>query len=834
VEIKIDKKEEKLIINEIIPNNKHAYPNKDLEYYDIIELYNGYSYDINLEGFYLSDDKNDLKKYELPSVIINSNDYLIIYASGENYYDDEEIHTNFKLNNNGESLILSDNNLNVLSYISYEETLYDTSYGYNNNEYVYYYESSPNLENKGITSSVPIQKEKSDIKIKIIGYDNKKVELYNEEDKDINLENFYLSNNSNNLYLYKISNYVIKTKDKVIIDYDIENGNTLILSSDKKEEIDRITIDKNISKEIQINEVGTTPNEFIELKNITDNDISLKEYEISDNKLVKVSLGSNVVKSNSYYVINPSTIGISINNSNEVLTLYKNGEIVEVFNVSKLNDGVSTGINELGNKVYYKKITMGSENSNEYYLGYSMMPTYSQDGGYIQKGSTISLKTNDDSKIYYTTDGSMPNKNSTLYSGEITIDKSMTIKSVSYKDNLIESDVVSRTFFTDRKHNLPVVSISTDKSNLFGSNGIITNYRWNQERVVSFEFYEKDGSLGTSFIGDIKLSGMDSRERNQKSISVYLRKKYGIKEVSYPFFNEKSPKTYSSFLLRNAGEDPFNIRIMDAVLTKTIDGMDIDKQDYRPVVLYLNGEYYGMYNLREKLNSDYVVTNFGYDKDGIDLIKYKTPTHGSISNFNDLVSYISDNDVTKKEVYEYIKSKIDIQELINYVIVEAYYGNTDLGNIRYWKSSETGKWRFMLYDLDWSLWNTSISFAYPINNEKVPAATYLSSIYIITKKLYHNSEFKDLYLKTVASSLKNYFNKERMCNLVDEFSNEIKDEIPYHIAKWNDIKSYESWENNLKRFKNAISSRYDTVVNRLQSEFRLSDSEYTKYFGDLL
>lgn len=825
--------EEGLIINEIISNNKHSYPNKNLEYYDIIELYNDNDYDINLGGFYLSDNKNDLRKFEFPSVIINSKDYLIVYASGENYYDEDEIHTNFKLNNNGETLILSDNSLNVLSKITYKETMYDTSYGYNESEYVYFYNSTPNAKNTGEYSINPIKKEISNTKIKISNYEDKKLELYNDEDKDINLDNYYISNNLNDLYYNKISNIVIKAKDKAIIDFDIENSNTIILSNNKKEEIDRVTINHDNLKSIIINEVSATPSSFIELKNITNNDISLKDYEISDNKEIKVALDNVVIRANSYYVLYPDKLGFSINNSNEVLTLYKGEEVIDTFNVSKLNDGISTGINDLGNRVYYKDITMGSDNSNNYYLGYSLVPYFSLDGGYIEKGSNVSLKTNNDSEIYYTIDGSMPNRNSLKYENDITIDKTMTIKAISYKDNYLESDVVSRTFFTDRRHTLPVVSISTESYNLFGSSGIITNYRQDSERVVSFEFYEKNGSLGTSFVSGIKLSGMDSRERDQKSISVYLRKRYGLKEVSYPFFNDTTPKTYSSFLLRNSGEDPFRVRIMDAVLTKTLDGMNIDKQDYRPVVLYLNGEYYGLYNLREKLNSDYVVTNFEYEKDGIDVIKYRTPTHGTISNFNEIVSYISNNDVTKTSVYEYIKSKIDIEELINYVIVEAYYGNTDLGNIRYWKSSENDKWRFMLYDLDWSLWNTNISFAYPINSEQIPAATYLPSVYTITKKLYQNSEFRDLYLKSIASALKNNFNKDKMCDLVDELSLEIKDEIPYHIAKWKDIKSYDSWQSNLSRFKNAIKLRYDTVVNRLKSEFNLSSEEYNKYFGDL-
>ena len=454
---------------------------------------------------------------------------------------------------------------------------------------------------------------------------------------------------------------------------------------------------------------------------------------------------------------------------------------------------------------------------------------------FVEKGTSITLETDSDSDIYYTLDGSFPNSSSTKYTGPITINKTTTIKTISYKSNYLESDITSRTFFVGKTHSLPIVSISTNNENLYGSNGIITNFNLNINKKISFEYYEKDGKLGVSFVGDTKLSGMDSRKRLQKSMSIYLRKEYGIKEITYPLFKDSEVKTYSSFLLRNAGEDPKGIRIMDAVLTQVLKGkMDIDVQDYQPVVAYVNGEYYGMYNLREKLNADYIETNYSYDKDGIDVIKYKTPTNGSISNYNDLVNYIASNNVRDNNVYEYIKSKLDVQELINYVIVQAYYGNTDLGNIRYWKAKEYDKWRFMLYDLDWSLWDTSRSFSYPIYEGKVPAATYLPSVYTMTRKLYQNSEFRDLYLKSIANALKNCFKPEIINALVDKYADEVREEMPSHIARWDEgARSMSSWENNLERFKNALTNRYNTVVSRLKSEFNLSDSEYQNYFGDL-
>ena len=466
-----------------------------------------------------------------------------------------------------------------------------------------------------------------------------------------------------------------------------------------------------------------------------------------------------------------------------------------------------------------------------------MVPLFSNDGGYTKKGEKVSLTTTDGSNIYYTTDGSFPGKDKTLYTKPIEINKNMVIKAISYKDDYIESDIVSRTFITDRTHNLPFVSISSSYANLFGGSGLITNYTSNSEKKINFEYYDQEGNLGVETLANAKLSGMDSRKEPQKSISVYLRKKYGTSDMTYPFFNDMEYNTYSSLLLRNAGEDPKNVRIMDAVMTRILKGeMDIDMQEYRPVVVYLNGTYYGLYNLREKLNGDYVESKFGIDKDDIDLIKYSTATKGNTKEYNNLISYIKNHDPKDAKVYEYLKTQIDIPEVINYFIVESFYGNTDLGNIRYWKSSD-GKWRFMLYDLDWSLWNTSLDMGYPIKQVKVPAATYLSSSITMIRRLYRNSEFKDLYLSSVAKYLKTTFKPDRMTKIVDELAGEIEEEMPYHIKKWGNmypnLNSMNKWKNNLSSFKKSLTNRYNKVVNNLKSYFNLSDSEYKKYFGDL-
>ena len=889
----------KLIINEIMVVNNSTIMDKYGKYSDYIELYNGNDYDVDLYGYYLTDSMKETRKWTFPDVTIKAHDYLIIFASGKNNTEDE-LHTNFKLDSKGETVALSNASAKVISKVYVKETLKDTSYGYNGKKYVYYYNGTPGKENTGDFSEDPIYEIKDDYKVSITEYmtnntsykisNDKKyyslIEIYNDEDKDLNLKGFYLSDKEDNVTKYAFPDIMIKKKDYLIVyasgldkyennelhtNFKLNNNDgVLLLSSPNKGILSRVKLEKldenmsyglykdkwqiysipsfgkentkdsgkkEIKKEIMINEVSIYPKEAVELYNLTDKDIKLDGYTLGDKSDVKYKLDGKTIKANDYLVLLSSTLGFSINATNEIVYLTCDGQIIDTFNVNKLVGGVSTGITD-GKKVYYKNITLGSSNSKEIYKGYSEEPIFNIDGGYIDKEIEVKLSTNDGSEIYYTTNGSFPNSGSTKYTKPIKIDKTMILKAISYKDGYLESSIVSRTFTKNHKHDIAYVSISSSYDSLFGSGGLLTNWTSNAEKKVSFEFYDKDGKLGTSFLANAKLSGMDSRKQPQKSISIYLRKRYGQSSVNYPFFSENDYTEYSSFVLRNAGEDPKGVRIMDAAISRILDGeMDIDKQAYRPVAVYLNGTYYGLYNMREKLNGDYVESKFGIDNDSVNVIKYSTPTNGSASSYNSLVSYINSHSMSNKDNYEYVKKQLDVEELANYMIVESFFGNTDLGNIRYWKAKENGKWRFMLYDMDWSLWNMGLDMGYPIKSGRIPAATYLSSAISITRKLYQNSEFKDMYLKNLAKYLKTTFKPDRMNKIVDELSSEIENEMVYHIKRWGSsyarLSSMTSWKNNLKNFKNTLSTRYNRVVNNLKGYFNLSSSEYSKYFGDL-
>ena len=883
-----------LIISEVMASNKTTYFTASGKHFDYIELYNGSNEDINLKGYFLSDNSFNTKKWMFPDVTIKAKDYLLVFASGLDKYEDGELHTNFKLKKDGEVIILSNDKAKTISKILYVNELDDTSFGYNEKEksYVYYYSGTPLKVNDALYEKKPIELG-SPYSITINEYiiNNRDIkneagevypviELYNYGKDKVNLKDFTLAKSNNEKYIFKdismepntyLLIYLSGKDDEYNTNFTFtDSDNYLVFKDNKQNILNELNIKptspnysyglyndvwhlysehslgkengKNFVKEdiknnIVINEVSVNP-EVIELKNISNNDINMKSYSMSNGGGKTFNFPDVTIKAGGFLLVYGSDnfvydgniySGFHINRMKETIILYNNGNIVNEFKTTRLNDNISCGL--LNDKVViFKTKTIGGDNSQDIYSGYLNDVEYSNNNLYVANGTKITLSSIGD--IYYTTDGTFPTRDSKKYTGELTITGDTIIKTIAYKDNYIESNVTSRTYLTGRKSTIPVVSLTGNYNDFFGGNGLITNYHANQYKKVGVEFYEADGSFGWNVLGDATMSGMDSRERDQKSIAIYMRKAYGTKDITYPLYKGAGIKTYSSFTLRNAGEDPKGIRIMDTALTYALRDVNLDIQDYRSVAVYINGSYYGHYNIRERYNGDYLESKYGIDKDHVSLMKFDAPKLGSYSGFQGIMNYIHTHSATDNNNYEYLKSQIDLEELATYEIIESFYGNTDLGNIRYYKA-DNGKWRWMLYDLDWSLWNLSIDYSYPVKNVKVPAATQHYKTIELNRYLYQNPNYKALYLKTFGDLLRNQLKPDNMNKIIDELAAEIDNEMPYHIAKWHDISSYDRWKNNVAKFKNTYTTRYNYVVSNLRSSFNLSNQEYNTYFSGL-
>ena len=739
------------------------------------------------------------------------------------------------------------------------------------------------------------------------------IEIYNESDKEVNLKNYYLSDDKLSSKKWTFPEIIIKPKEYLVIyasgkdkcdlntrechtnfklsnkgeTVSLLNSDGFVISKVEFKELDKDTsysliddkfvltigtpykeneigeVETKKIKDIIINEVTINSPEAIELYNKSNKDINLSGYSIEDKSGLKYEFSEEIIKANSYLVLYGSDkkeikndkiyLGFKINNSRELLYLYKKGKLVDTFDVGKLKEGLSKGRNDKQEIVVYKDVTIGKKNSDNYYNGFSLSPNFSINGGYVEKGTKIKLISPDNSNIYYTTDGSTPTSKSKKYENEITINNTTVIRAIAIKDNFIESDIESRTFIIGRQHDLPVISISTENNNIYGTSGIFTrgpnaasyypykgaNFWKDVEVPISFEYYE-DGKIGLSFNAGMKVFGGWSRGEAQKSVAIYLRKKYGLQEITYPFF-EDNVNTFTKFILRSGGQDFGNLKLKDAFLQQTVVGeMDIDIQDYRPVVVYMNGKYNGIYNIREKTDTTYVERHLGITEDEFDFIEKNSDVKaGSITEYKKLLDYVSKTDMTKDGVYEYLDSRIDLQELANYWMIETYYGQFDPINIKFYKP-KNGKWRWILFDLD----QTFLSYSYQSVKWKLPFEPYAhgNGYYLNTtlmNRLIKNPKFRELYIKTWAKHLKTTFDPDRTIKILDKMVNEIKSEMPYHIKRWYNesvgVSSYtldnmDEWYSNISYFKKQLKERHKIVLNNIKGGLGLTNEEYQKYF----
>ncbi|MDD3244135.1 MAG: CotH kinase family protein, partial [Eubacteriales bacterium] len=526
---------------------------------------------------------------------------------------------------------------------------------------------------------------------------------------------------------------------------------------------------------------------------------------------------------------------------------------VDIFSTGVLKVGITSGRkagDESGQRCFFKTPTRGAANDSSAILNYTSAPEFSAAGGYISEDTQISMTCpTEGAKIYYTTDGSRPGSSSQLYQGPITVNKSMSLRAVAVADNRLDSEVITATYLKETKHDIPVVCISTAPAGLFdANNGIFAdgpgyteefphtgaNYWKDWERAINFEFYEADGTLGVSFPAGIRVFGQYSRSEDQKSVSIHLRGAYGLSEVTYPFFRNYDVTTFSDLLLRTSGQDWVHTKFRDAFFAQAVkDTMDLDYMEYRPVAVYINGQYWGLYNLREKVNESYLENHHGVDGDNVDIIKgNKNALAGNANDFLALREYMKSHNLSDQAAYDYVSSVLDVENFMDYAIVETYFNNTDTGNIKFWREkTDTGKWRMILFDLDWGIfpstykWNMIEEFFDP-NGHGVGNNFYTH----IQCGLLQNAAWKEAFLKRYAWHINNTFQPERLNALVDQMAAEIRTEMPRHIARWGKPTSTDSWEKQVTQLKQMLTEKRAITIEDLKETFSISDAKMKELF----
>ena len=382
------------------------------------------------------------------------------------------------------------------------------------------------------------------------------------------------------------------------------------------------------------------------------------------------------------------TIMISQLQGNEIVVLDEItfGSLSENVSYGRATDGEN-------NWVYFGEYTPNeSNNGSDLFLNATV--DFSIAGGYYNSGTQLVLSSDDSTaEIKYTTDGEIPNQNSTLYNNALTLNSTTLVKAKAFKPGFISSLQKEEFYLINGTHELPVVQISIDPKYLWdeqegmyvsGSNGIPGNCsnfvsrNWNQdwERPISIQYFEPDGDKAFHLDAGMKIAGGCSRAFAMKPLNIFFRDS----KVEYPLFQSLNLQEFKRIKLRMSGNDHPLTMIRDAVIHSMLENqVDIDLMAYEPVVVYLNGEYWGFYGMRELFNKHYIEAHHGVDKDSLDLIK-NPYIDGEIKEGDDiawteLTSFININSMQNINNYDFVNSKMDINEFINYNISEMYMAN---------------------------------------------------------------------------------------------------------------------------------------------------------------
>lgn len=470
--------------------------------------------------------------------------------------------------------------------------------------------------------------------------------------------------------------------------------------------------------------------------------------------------------------------------------------------------------------------------------------TFSPIGGVYDSGTTVTLDAGEGATIYYSLDGTIPSSGSNRYTKPIVVNEVALIRAVAYKSGK-RSAVVTNTYVCDRPYDLPVVSLATDPENLWNFEyGIYVegccadtiephmgaNYWMDWERSANIEMYDEEGELCFNQGCGINIFGGFSRMLPMKSLAVFARSKYGDNRFRYPIFPEREEDEYKSFILRNSGGDFKRTHIRDAFMTQLAKPTGVAIQAYRPAVVFINGKYWGIQNIREKISEHYLKSNYGVDKDNVDILRQNgVKRHGYSTNYKKLLAYLRQNDLADDSNVEKLRTFMDVDDFIRYNIAEVYSDNRDAGgNIRYWRErNDSAKWRWVYYDIDQGLGNnapqgykrnTLLKFT-SVNNEKWPDPPW--STFII-RSLLKNKKLENQYINTFADHLNTVYHADTANRLMDEMVAVIDDEMKFHQKRWG--ASYKNWKHHLGIMRKFISLRPYYCRNHIMAKFGLEDT----------
>ncbi len=751
-----------VVISELMSASQAILPDAFGGFSDWAEFYNAGSQTVDLSGWYLSDDPANPQKWQFPALEIQPGEYLVIFLSGKDTVCDGQVHTGFSLSAGGESLVLSSSLGNVVDSVTFGPSE-------DGNSFICEAGSEPAV------TCYPTP-----------GYPNDS-EGY---------EAFCAASLPQGpLAIWEVMTY----NERYLVQPTGECYDWVELKNISPQSV-------NLSDYCITDDTGT-PGQFV-----------LPDKTLAPGESIAIILSGDTSLTNGSY----THAGFSLDATVDTLYLYTTGgTLLDAVFLRDIPVGCSYGRSDGIGGFFYMNPTPEASNEEGFRTVSSEPTSEIAPGVYVSAtGFTVPLAA--EGTVYYTLDGSDPDTSSAVYTGPIEIHETTVLRAASVEEGALISDIYTATFIIGASHDIPVVSLVTDPDNLWGPDGI---YKYNIEvkeevRTANLAYSGEDGSF--SLDCRINLHGATT-------VTAFAKKTFAVRfldaydgMLNYDVFEDGEVTQFRSLIIRTAHESVVSTQIRDALMgSLAAQSSDVIlSQKYKYVALYLNGEYWGLYAIRERHSPEHYATYMNVPADTVHSVRFCTDEENSLY---ELYRFLEYNSLKSDENYAYASSILDMESFADWIIFESYTCNLDVyGNIRYYYSTEDNIWRLGLADLDLGM--------FLVTGFDEIAGTFHHGR--LVSAVLGNEQFQDLIATRLAQLLETTLSDENVLANLAYMENTIRNEIVLDAARWG--YSVNSWERFIAELEDYIDGRAEYLIHNFCSQVNFTYDEKQAYFGHLL
>lgn len=591
--------------------------------------------------------------------------------------------------------------------------------------------------------------------------------------------------------------------------------------------------------------------DYIELYNGGDEPVALEDFCLSDDpdELSGRPLPAGILNPGEYrvFLLTKSTINLpagydavplTLSSQGEGLYLSKNERIVDWVHLPALAQDCAWG--RAGASARFSMLLTPSPGApNGEGAQRCAIPTAGTPQGVYEGVEYVDVILEGEGSLYYTTDATVPGPNATLYTAPIRLTESAVLRVVSRRDGCIDSEPLDLTYIINEGDHLPAVAIVSDPDGLWSDErGIYAmgpnahsfypyfgaNFHQDWEREASIAMFELDGTGFAAPCG-IKIHGAYSRGEAKKSLAVHFRDRYGLSRLDYPIFGEEGLDSYESFLLRNSGQDMDMGKMRNVLITSiAADYTRLAVQKYRPVVVYINGEYFGIHYIRDKVNEQFAA---GYCNANVEDVLLCEGNGSSCEEYRELVRYAATHSMRNADNFAYMESQMDMQVYMDYIITQIIIANTDNSNVKFFKTPDT-KWHWVLYDTDLSMFQYAFdSVADHLNPLGTGGYGSTDTSTTLINRLLQNEGFRDEFLRRFGWHMSTVWTEENINARIDEIIAQIGPDMQKDCDRWG--LTYSSWEAHIKTIRNFAHRRERALLQYVRAYFDLSTAALREY-----